>query len=609
MIGSKYFNLIAIFLTALVLVGLICAIFISDFDSSEEFIGTKVFGDLHSVTLTEDDYFTGYSEYSAEKIVLNGESAESSSKNVRISGGDVTILSGGIYLISGELENGTVTVDANDKGEVRLVLDGARITSEDFAAIYVKNAEKTVISLVDGTENILTDALVYSEEKQDDGKPFAALHSKDDLVINGGGTLVLNGNFKDGIKAGDTLKIIGAKLKINSADDGMDANDYIYMCGATVTVSSAGDCVKCGGDAENKGFIAASESVFTLQGDGDGISASTALYLDGVKVKATTGGGSQNGRTHAEFMGFGGKFSDFDDTDSEKVSAKALKAGTNIVIEGGEFEIDSADDAVHSDGDIGVSGGIFSVSTGDDAFHADMNLVLEPEKIDVLKCYEGLEGAYITVNGGEISIVSDDDGINATGEGNIGAMPPGHGFGGEEKASEEDLWLTINGGHVIIETSGDGIDSNGSAVINGGTLEIYGPEDAGNGSIDVGDGGYVLLMNGGTLVAAGNSGMAESPSESSAQKSLVWYLDKTYSSESTVCVKDSGGGEIVSVNSAKEFDWFCISTEQITDGETYTLYINGAEVSSVTANGVVSVVGSERDGGAMGVFGRRKGQW
>lgn len=596
MISSKRINIIILLLTAAVLIFTVYAMVVPNDMFTGNKVGTFSYGGTHDVTVTENDYYTTYTKTAAAKINLNNDYAESDSRNVIIDGGDVSILGGGVYILSGTLANGSITVNSEDGAEVRLILNGVNITSSDFSAIYVEQSAKTVISLVPGTENILSDGSEYNDEKQNDGKPNAALHSKDDLVINGGGTLTVNGNCTGGIKVGDTLMITEGNITVNAVKKGIDANDYIAVFGSEITVNSGADAIKSEHESKNKGFIVADSAQITVESDGDGIYASSAIYMDNTEAKVITGGGSANAQTKNNAPRA------FKNNDDDTPSTKAIKAGNNIVTNGGNFIIDSADDAFHSDGDITVEKGNFTVSSGDDAFHADLNLTVSPETMNIKKCYEGLEGAYVTVNGGEISIVSDDDGINAVGEnsGGFGMMPQGHG--GEEKTAEEDIWLTINGGHVLLETSGDGFDSNGSAVINGGFLEIYGPEDGGNGSIDIGDGGYVLIMNGGQLLAAGNSGMAEHPSENSPQNSMSFYLDENYSVGSSISVKSSGGTEIISGNSSKKFNWVCVSTEDIKEGETYTLEVNGSDVASVTANTGFTSYGNKNNGH----FGRGK---
>jgi len=605
MISSKKFDLIAIVLTALVLVGTVCAMFLPKDMLTGNATGVFNYGDLHTVTITEDDYYTDYAKSSPVKINLMGDYIEASSNNIKIDGSDITILGGGVYVLSGTLNDGTVIVDSEDGAEVRLVLNGVSITSSDFSAIDVRQSAKTVISLVEGTENILTDGSVYNEEKLGE-ETAAAIFSKDDLVINGNGNLTVNANSSDGIKANDSLKITGGNIKITSVDDGINANDYIAVLNTSITVNSGGDAIKCEHTEEDKGFIAFEESVMSVTSGGDGVYASSALYMNETKADIVSGGGNENAVIkHGEFGGFSRFGANNSSTADDTPSTKAIKAGTNIVINGGTFNLDSAEDAIHSDKDVTINKGTFEILSGDDAVHAELNLVLEPEALNISKSYEGLEGAYITINGGDIRIVSNDDGINASGENSNGGtmMPPGM-HGGEEKTAEEDIWLTVNDGHIYIETSGDGFDSNGSAVINGGYLEIYGPENSGNGSIDVGDGGYVLVMNGGCLLAAGSSGMAEHPTENSPQQSLTFYLNETHEAGSTIRISDSAGNEIISGASSKRFNWICISTPSLTEGETYTLFINETETASITANGGFASTGT-RSGGFGGFGGER----
>lgn len=594
MINSKKFDLIAILLTALVLVGVVCAMFLPKATVTGEF----EYSDLHTVNITDDDYYTTYTDAFVSKITLKGTSAETNSHNVEIDGSVVTILGGGVYVIAGTLDDGSIVVDSADGAEVRLVLNGANITSSDFSVLYIKQSAKTVISLVPGTESNLTDGAFYNETKLEDGKPTAALYSKDDLVINGSGSLAVNGNYQDGIKANDTLKITEGTITINAVDDGINTNDYIAALAANINVTSGGDSIKCKHENKEKGFVAFEGTILSLTSEGDGISASSALYMNNTITNITSGSGSQNGSTHSGMGGgFGGRggMGGVQTVTTDTVSAKAIKAGTNIIINGGSFALDSKDDSIHSDGNVTIDGGMFEISSGDDAVHADLNLVLNPESMDITECYEGLEGAYVTINGGDISIISSDDGINATGENSANSMGGGmmNMHRSEEKNADEDIWLTVNGGHIYIETSGDGFDSNGSAVINGGFLEIYGPENDGNGSIDVGDGGYVLIMNGGSMLAVGSSGMAEHPTENSPQQSLAFYLEETYSADSSISVIDSSGNEIISGTSNKKFNWICISTENIVESETYTLIVNGSEIMKITANGSFAFSGSK----------------
>ena len=165
MISSKKIDLLAIMLTALVLVGIIVAMLLPKSVITGHSTGNIVYSEIHTVSITDDDYYTTYTDDFVSKITLKGTFAETNSQNVEIAGNNITILGGGVYVISGTLNDGSIVVDSADGAEVRLVLNGANITSSDFSALYIKQSEKTVISLVPGTESSLTDGASYNETK------------------------------------------------------------------------------------------------------------------------------------------------------------------------------------------------------------------------------------------------------------------------------------------------------------------------------------------------------------------------------------------------------------------------------------------------------------
>ena len=71
---------------------------------------------------------------------------------------------------------------------------------------------------------------------------------------------------------------------------------------------------------------------------------------------------------------------------SDADSCKGLKAGSDITINGGEYTINTADDAVHSNEYITVNAGTFNIKTGDDGMHADTSLIVGQESGDVQPC-------------------------------------------------------------------------------------------------------------------------------------------------------------------------------------------------------------------------------
>lgn len=158
----------------------------------------------------------------------------------------------------------------------------------------------------------------------------------------------------------------------------------------------------------------------------------------------------------------------------------------------------------------------------------------------------------ITINGGKINIICNDDGINAGGDGGT---------------------ITINDGEVYIKASGDGIDSNKNFVINGGKLYTIGSSLGGDAGIDT-DGGFEI--NGGTLIALG-SDMLESPTTTSKQKSVCFNLNEKVEEGSNISIKDENEEEIISFEANEDFKTLIVSNSEIGSG-TYYLYQNGEKI-------------------------------
>lgn len=257
----------------------------------------------------------------------------------------------------------------------------------------------------------------------------------------------------------------------------------------------------------------------------------------------------------------------------QTVSMKGLKSGSAIYLNGGTLTIDSADDAIHSNGTVQVDGGTCSLSTGDDGVHADEALLVNDGEICVSKSYEGLEGMTITMNGGNVSIVAGDDGMNAAGG------VDQSGYGGDMQrdtfGASEDCWIEMNGGNLTIDASGDGIDSNGVLTINGGEIYVSGPENSGNAPLDF---GTKAVVNGGTLIATGSSGMAENFDSSSAQCSMLVQLDTTCTG-GELTLTDASGEQLASFATEKSYNSVYISCAELQKGETYTLTAGDASTT------------------------------
>jgi len=165
-----------------------------------------------------------------DEITISGSGATAE-------GSRVTITAAGTYSISGTLNDGQVLVNTADSKTVKLILDGVDITCSTSAPIYIVNAEKTVITLADGSQNYITDGASYIFEDSASDEPSAAIFSNDDLTINGDGLLTVNANYNNGIQSKDDLKINGGYIVINATGDGFDVNGSIAMTDGVVIIN------------------------------------------------------------------------------------------------------------------------------------------------------------------------------------------------------------------------------------------------------------------------------------------------------------------------------------------------------------------------------------
>ncbi len=501
---------------------------------------------------------------------INWDNLESSTLD--LDNKSVTITEEGIYTLSGSITNGSITV--NTTGDVKLILDNISIKNDTGPAIIIEAANNTVIELKEGTTNTLEDSSTYSNLEYD-----GCIFSKDDLIIQGTGTLKITSNYLDGIVSNDDLKIVDGTYIINSNDDGIRGKDSVYIQNGNFTINSESDGIKSTNDTESdKGYINIDNGTFNIESGQDGLQAETKLIINNGTFDITTGDGSTS-ESSAIYKGFYGG-SSYDTT-----SSKGLKSTDNLVINNGTITINSQDDAIHSNNYVGIKNGTINISSGDDGIHADTEIIIDGGNIDITKSYEGIEANDITINDGEISIVANDDGINVSGGSDSSSM--GGRPGENPMASTGSGILTINNGNIYVNAVGDGLDANGSIVMNGGTVYVDGPTNGGNGTLDY---DQTFSIHGGTLIAVGSSDMAQSPSSSSTQNSLTFYLSSTYNAKK-ITLEDEDGNEIISYTPQKSYELVIISSQKIREGETYTLKINNTKVTTLTVTSTVTTNG------------------
>ena len=272
-----------------------------------------------------------------------------------------------------------------------------------------------------------------------------------------------------------------------------------------------------------------------------------------------------------------------------------------ICVAGGELDITAGSDGFDASGVIEIDDGTITVSAGDDGIHAEYDLAVCGGTISVTESYEGLEGSTVTICGGTVDIVSSDDGINAAGEPSDDSDAAEGGNGGahwsmdsddDPMASDDTAWILISDGVITIDASGDGIDSNGDLTITGGEIYVTGPSQSADGALDyAGDG----QIDGGILVAAGASGMAQNLGTSSSQVAMLVSVSGSAGEEITLC--DASGTVLASYTPVRDYECVVVSAPGLSVGETYTLTC-GDESTEVTPD---SVSYSETGlGGVMG---------
>ena len=531
---------------------------------------------------TERDLAGTYEESGAVYVTLSDDGITGETDGVVIDGQTVTITEEGTYIFSGTLSEGQIVVDADD-AKVQIVLDNVDITCATNAAVYVKSADKVFVTLAEGSQNTLRNTDEYVAI--DDNNIDAVIFSKSDLTLNGTGSLTIVSAEGHGIVSKDDLKITGGTYDITAAGHALSGKDSVRIADGTFVLTAGKDGIHSENeDNEEKGYIYIADGDFTITSDGDGMDASNIVQIEDGTFDITAGGGAANSlKTHESDMPGGpgggmpqnGERPDGEDmpemgekpdganmpqdttTDESGTSTKGIKADGDMYLKGGTYQIDSADDSIHSNANITIADGTYTLATGDDGVHADDALIVNGGTITVTESYEGLEGLTVTINDGTIDITASDDGINAAGE-----------------------KMELNGGYIHILAGGDGMDSNGDLTINGGEIYIDGPSDNGNSAIDYGDRSSAY-MNGGTLVAIGSSGMAEGMSDSSKQEVLMVKLGEQMEAGDVV-LTDSEGNVIVSYTALKSYDCVIISTAEVESGAAYTLTTSGT-TTEVTA--------------------------
>ncbi|MBQ9460243.1 MAG: carbohydrate-binding domain-containing protein [Oscillospiraceae bacterium] len=341
---------------------------ISQTAGSLDTIAAVTASDACGEAFSKRDLSGEYDEAGAVTIALNGAGASCDGEGVSISGSTVTITAAGTYVLSGTLDNGNVIVDAGKEDKVQLVLNGASIHANAYAALYVKQADKVFVTLADGTANTLAGGDVFTQLDENDVD--AAVFAKDDITFNGTGTLQICAPAGHGISGKDEVTITGGVYEITAADCAIRAKDSIAVADGTFTLAAGSDGMHAeNGDDDTLGNLYIAGGSFTIQASDDAVHANALLTIDGGTLNIIAAEGLE-----AAYIRINGGTINISASDDGINAARKSSAYTPTVeINGGEINIQMGagdTDGVDSNGNIIINGGTISV-TGQSTFDYD----------------------------------------------------------------------------------------------------------------------------------------------------------------------------------------------------------------------------------------------
>lgn len=494
-----------------------------------------------------------------------------------------TLSSAGTYSLSGKLE-GQILVEAGENDEVVIELNGASISYDQDSPIKAKSADKVEISAKKDTENTITDKR-SAKTVDTDTLAEGAIYADCDLKLKGSGTLVVTGNYNNGVHTTKDLTIQKLTMKVTGYNNAIKGHNSVTITSGTIqSYAKTGNGIKTedndvSGSGNQKGTVAINGGYVYVDSLHDAIDSNYDVVVDQLDEEVET---SVNIKT--------GKNSTYYSSSFKADSEKGLKALNNIIINNGTITIAASDDAIHANygenlangskglGNIIINGGTVQVASGDDGLHADNTLSITGGKVIVTNATEGFEGNYINISGGYSYIYGTDDGVNCS------------------KKSFSNCAFTMTGGYLDVAVKSgdtDGIDSNGNFTLSGGVIVTRGaPGTTGSGMSTGLDVDGTCSLTGGTLIAF--NGLEKSPSTSGSVKYAGTARSNNSgghggfggSSTSTSVSLQAGNytlsGTGIDINFINDYAYgsFLIYSSSLTTNASYTLSRNNSTVLS-----------------------------
>ena len=533
-------------------------------------------------------------------ITFSDDGISTSGSGATVSGTTVTIEKSGTYLAQGMSDEGNILVKSSS---VVLYLQHLDLSSKTTAPI-------TVNSKLDGVKiiNIQNTTLKDYEDSTTTSGECAAIKVKKKTTVSfeNQGLFTLYGECKNIIKGGAEASIIfensNGEYKITAKNTGIASDGYLeFNLGKYTIISKEGDAIKSNPedtDTESLGKILVNSGTFNIECLNDAFTAKNNLTI----VKGTFDIKTENGYDSTTF-------------DKDASSAKGFKlknndTGCEIKIYDGEFSLNTADDAFHSNRDLIILKGKYTIYAGDDGVHAGFNLVLGEKgasnddlDLKVLYSYEAIEGMTITINSGKIVATATDDGINAAG-GDSGDQPgpgpgprpgpwnetrknlrnkrfgePGPGPfppGGRGNAS---YYISIYDGEVNVFCDGDGIDSNGNIFIHGGDIKVFSQGNRDNEPVDH-DGNFTLFN--GDLLGVGSRGMEQIHLGIKKGNEMYAYYSGAITKDKTLKIKNENNEVVKEGEITKDINYIFFSSLKLNQNYKFYIYDQSGSETQLT---------------------------
>lgn len=429
------------------------------------------------------------------------------------------------------------------------------------------------------------------------------------IQITGGSVITSNASDDvKGISCDSTLVISGGTVDVMVSGDqskGIQSNYSVTLCGGTITIHTSGDAVlEPSGNGYDPSYCTAIKSdddiivdganitIVSTGKAGKGLSSDTDIFMTSGSLHITCSG---NGATYTNTLGqadayvstcltTNGNITISGGTVTTSSSGSAGKAistdglltigtsenapeiqltttGTRILVSGSGQNANYAEaKAVKSDDAILIEKGVITISSADDGIKSETSITINDATVNITGSEEGLEAPFITINGGNVHVHADDDGINST-----------FGTGGEQN---DGSLLTVNGGWTVVNTTGgDGLDANGNIIINGGTVIVHGPP--GNPEVGMDFNGSCNVNGGLLVVSAPNGNMVQAPNSTSLQYCLKIKSNQSLSSSTLFHIQDASANDVLTFQPVRTYYSIIFSSSALLLGSSYSIYTGG----------------------------------